>query len=156
MTGSFFKKSFFYYFYFLKILLNNLELVFLRFKRIYKTQRTNLFSFYLLIFHLLFCNHSLYWCFSPFHTFLLHVNTQDESILFFIVLGSLCVLCTFCAWTGSLKRNPLPYKFCWWSLNFLTIRLNSAEIRMSKFSKSNIRTNSPCCSVLPWTRFCFL
>ena len=57
-----FQKVFFYwyYFYFLEIALNNLELVFLEFKHIYKTQRTSLFSFYLIIFYLLFCNHSVY------------------------------------------------------------------------------------------------
>ena len=61
VTGGFSKKSFFYYyFYFLEILLNNLELVFLEFKHIYKTQRTSLFSFYLFIFCFLFRNHSVY------------------------------------------------------------------------------------------------
>ena len=57
--SDFSKKSFFFYqynFYFLEILLNDLELVFLEFKYIYKTQRSSLFSFYLFIFYLLFHN----------------------------------------------------------------------------------------------------
>ena len=51
VTGGFFKRSFFYLycFYFLEILLKDLELVFLEFIHIYKTQR-NVFSFYLFIF----------------------------------------------------------------------------------------------------------
>ena len=48
VTDGISKKHFFYYF--LEILLNDLELVFLEFNHFYKTQRTNLFSFYLLIF----------------------------------------------------------------------------------------------------------
>ena len=38
-----------YHFYFLEILLNDLELVFLEFKQIYKTKRTSLFYFYLFV-----------------------------------------------------------------------------------------------------------
>ena len=38
----------------------HLELVFLEFKTIYKTQRASLFSFYLFIFYSLFCNHFVY------------------------------------------------------------------------------------------------
>ena len=61
LTGGFSMGSFrWYYFYVLEILLIDLELVFLEFKHIYKTQRTSLFSFHLFIFYLLFCNHSLY------------------------------------------------------------------------------------------------
>ena len=56
-----FQKIFFYwYFYFLEILLNNLEHVFLEFKHIFKTIRASLFSSYLFIFCLLFCNHFVY------------------------------------------------------------------------------------------------
>ena len=52
VTGGSSKKSFFY-FYFLEILLNGLELVFLEFKHIYKTQKSSLFSFYLFCFLLI-------------------------------------------------------------------------------------------------------
>ena len=57
-----FQETFFcyYYFYFPEILLNDLKLVFLEVKHIYKKQRTSLFSFYLPIFYLLFFNHSVY------------------------------------------------------------------------------------------------
>ena len=52
-------------------------------------------------------------------------------------------LSTLCTWTGSLKQTSkwtfyviyLPCQLSWWSLNFLKIRLNSAEIRMSKLLK---------------------
>ena len=60
VTGGFSKRFFFYYFYFLEILLNDLEIVFLEFKYIYKTQRISLFSFYPFIFYLLFSNYSVY------------------------------------------------------------------------------------------------
>ena len=62
VASGFSKKSFFYHCYvcFLEILLNDLERVFLEFKHIYKTHRTSLFSFNLLIFYSLFCNHSVY------------------------------------------------------------------------------------------------
>ena len=49
-----------YYDYFLEILLNNFELVFLESKHFYQTQKTSLFSFYLLFFYSLFQNHSVY------------------------------------------------------------------------------------------------
>ena len=75
-----------YHFYFLEFLLNYLELVFLQFKHIYKPQRTSLFPFYLFIFYLMFHNHSVYSCFPPFRTFPLRVNTQDECVLFLIVV----------------------------------------------------------------------
>ena len=89
VTGGFSNKYFFYqyYFYFREILLNSLELVFLEFKHIYKTQRTSLFSFYLLIFYLLFHNHSAYQCPPPLRLFRLCVNTKDESVLFLIVVS---------------------------------------------------------------------
>ena len=109
-----------YYFYFLKILLNDIELVFLEFKHIYKTQRTSLFSFYLFIFYLLFCNHSMHQCSSPFPTFPLCVNTHNESTPFSIVVSKslyVITLSTFCSWTGSLKRTHLPHQFSWWSWN---------------------------------------
>ena len=115
VTSGFSKKSFFFYsynFYSLEILLNNLELVFLEFKQIYKTQRSSLFSFYLLIFYLLYCNHSVYY--PPFCAFALLVNTQDEPVLFLIVvLQSFYVirLSTICTWTGSLKRTLFLISF---------------------------------------------
>ena len=123
VTGCFSKKSFLLILFLLpEILLNNLELVFLDFKHIYKTQRTNMFSFYLFIFYLLFRNHSVYLRYPPFRTFPLHVNTQDKSVIFLlVVLQALYVimLSTFCTWTGSLTRTPkwtfyvikLPYQF---------------------------------------------
>ena len=48
------------FFYFLEIHLNDLELVFMEFKHFCKTHKTSLFSFYLFIFYLVFCNHSVY------------------------------------------------------------------------------------------------
>ena len=43
VTSDFSKKSFFYYYYFLKIIFNDLKLVFL----VFKPHRANLFSFYI-------------------------------------------------------------------------------------------------------------
>ena len=67
VTNSFSQKSFidFYKsfknpFYFIEILLNDLELVFLEFKHIYKAQKTSLVSFYLFSFYSLFRNHTVY------------------------------------------------------------------------------------------------
>ena len=53
--------------------------------------------------------------------------------------------------TGSLKQTPkwvfyticLPCQFSWWSLNFLKIRLTSAQIRISKLSKACYQNNKP-------------
>ena len=66
-----FQKIFFYYCHicFLEILVNNLELVLLEFKQIYKTQILSLFSFYLLIFYSLFSNHLCVLTFSTFSYF---------------------------------------------------------------------------------------
>ena len=90
VTGGFSKK-YFYYYYFLKILLINLELVFLGLKNFYKTHRTSLFYFYLFSFDS-FPNHFVYQHSPAFHTFPVHVNTQDESLLFLLVVSqSLCI-----------------------------------------------------------------
>ena len=65
MITVFFPEIFFFLF-FDKIILfprnsfKVLELVFLEFKPIYKTQTTSMFSFYPFIFYLLFHNHSVY------------------------------------------------------------------------------------------------
>ena len=67
-TGGFSKKLFFGYFYFLEILLNYLELVFLEFKHINRTQRTSLFSSYLFIF-LLICCFIIILCINALHLF---------------------------------------------------------------------------------------
>ena len=48
-----------FYYYFLEILLSNLELVLLELKHFYKTYRTSLFSFYLLILYSMVHNHSV-------------------------------------------------------------------------------------------------
>ena len=104
LTDGFSKKS---YYFFLEILLDNLELVILEFKHFYKTHRTSLFSFYLLIFYS-FCNHSMYWHSVLFRTFPLRLSTVDESVLsFYVVSQSVCILtlslfCTFCI-TRSTK-----------------------------------------------------
>ena len=126
MTSGFFKKSFFINIIFLEILLLDLELVFLEFKHIFKTQRTSLF-FYLFIFCLLFCNHSV-----------------------------LITLSTFWTWTGSLKWTPLPCQFSRWSLNFSRLSLLQMKLECLNCQKSDVRTNSTCCSVLLCTSFCFL
>ena len=132
--------------------MNSLELVFLEFKHIYKTQRTSLFSFYLFILYLLFHNHSAYQCPPPLRLFPLCVNTKDESSLF-----DCCFAITLCnKWTSSLKRNPLPCQFSWWSLIFLRLDLPQLKLECLNCQKSDIRTNSPYCNVLIWTSFCFL
>ena len=70
ITSGFSNKSLFYYyyFYFLEILLNDLELVFLEYKHIYKTQRPTLLSSYLLFFT---CCFKLILCINILHLFIL-------------------------------------------------------------------------------------
>ena len=60
IVTSGFSRNLFIIFYFLEILSNDLELVLLEFKHIYKLQKTSLFPFYLFIFYSLFRNHSVY------------------------------------------------------------------------------------------------
>ena len=123
-------------------------------KHTYKTQRTGLFSFYLFIFYLLFSNHFGCSCSPPSCTFPWHVNTGWVCSLLIVVSHSLYVmmLSTFCTWTVSLKRTPLPCQFSQWSLRF-----DSPELKLECLNcqKSDIRTKNPCCSVLLWTSFCF-
>ena len=78
-----FQEIFFYLycFYFLEILLKDLELVFVEFIHIYKTQRS-LFSFYLFIFT---CCFVIIWC----------VNVLQS---FYVIR-----LSNFCTWALSLK-----------------------------------------------------
>ena len=132
VTSSFFRKSFFLNIFFPKILLNDLELVFLD---------LNLFTRY-----------KEQVCVLTLSTFPLF--TQNESFLFLTVVSqSLYVITfsTFCTWTISWKQTPkwtfyiihLPCQFSWWSLNFLKIRLISAEIRMSKLSKVWYQSKQP-------------
>ena len=154
--------------------MNDLEFVFLEFKHIYKTQRTNLLSFYLFIFYSLFLNHSVYQRSPPFCSFPLcvntqdDINTQDDTVLFLLVGSqSLCVLTlsTFGTRAGSLKGTPkwtfyviyLQSRFSWWSLNFL-LRLDLPQLKLECLNcqKSDISTNSPCCTVLLRTSFSFL
>ena len=154
-----------YYFYFLEILVKDLDLFSWNLDTFtkHKEQICFLFicSFFACCFVIILC--------IVLHFFVLFHGlwTHRVSLLFLlVVLQSLYVitLSTFCTWTGSLKRTSkwtfqgicLPCQFPWWSLNILKIRLTSAEIRMSKLSKSDIRTNSPCCSLLLWISFCFL
>ena len=74
VTSSFSRRSFFiniffcWYFFFLKFSLNDIELVFLEFKLIYKTRRTSLFSFCLFIFFTRCCIIIL--CINVLHLFL--------------------------------------------------------------------------------------
>ena len=86
-TSSFSKKSFFccwYYFYILEILLSNLELLFLKFKHIYKTQKTGLFSFYLFIFT---CCFVIILCTNILHIFvLIHCVFKHTGWVFFFCL----------------------------------------------------------------------
>ena len=95
-----------YNYYFQEILLNNLELVFLKFEHFYKTYRTGLFSFYQYIFYLLFHNNYVY----QQSTFLLYVYTLDEPVLFLlIILQSFCILmlsnfCTFRITRGTKEK----------------------------------------------------
>ena len=66
-----FQEIFFLYqynIYFLEIILNDLELVFLEFKHIYKTQRSSLFSSYLSIFTRCFV---IILCINVLHLFIL-------------------------------------------------------------------------------------
>ena len=68
-------------------------------------------------------------------------------------------------WTGSLKQTHkskwtfyviyLPCQFSWWSLNFLKIRLASAEIKCLNCQKIDIRAYSACLSVLLGQVFVF-
>ena len=84
---QFFQEIFFikYRFYFLEILLNDLELVFLEFKHIYKTKTISLFYFYLFVTRCFV----IILCITPFHTFPLRVNTHNVSVRFlFNVLQS--------------------------------------------------------------------
>ena len=106
------QRIFFNCYHFLEILLNDLELAFLKFKHFYKIHRKSLFSFICLF--LLVVSWSFYVLtrsiFSYFHTFPLHVNTHDEPALFWFVLWSLCilVLSTFCIFrsiTSGTKKE---------------------------------------------------
>ena len=62
-------------------------------------------------------------------------------------------------WLSSRKWTfyviYLPCQFSWWSINFLKIDLPQLKLECLNCQKSDIRTNSPCCSVLLWTSFCF-
>ena len=71
-----------FYYSFQEILLDNLEVIILKFKHFYKNHRTSLLSFYLFIFYSLFCNHSVYYRSPSVWTFPLPVITLDESALF--------------------------------------------------------------------------
>ena len=115
---------------------------------------------FLFIRYSLFCNHSVYYTFSYFSTACKHTHWVCSRLMFCNRNNA------FHYWTDSLKQTPkskwtfyviyLPCQFSWWSLNFLKIRLASAEIKCLNCQKSDIRAYSACCSVLLWTSFCFL
>ena len=66
VTSDFSKKSFYYYYYFLKIIFNDLKLVFL----VFKPHRANLFSFY------------IYSFLTPCFLIILCINALHLSVLF--------------------------------------------------------------------------
>ena len=88
VTGGFSKKSFFYqyYFHFLEILLNDLELVFLEFKHIYKIKERVCFLFICSFFT---CCFVIILCINVLHLFILFDCTMN--------LFSFCLLfCNHC------------------------------------------------------------
>ena len=79
------------------------------YKHFYKTHRTILFSFYLLIFYLLFQN----LCINTLHIFVLFHCVQTHWMSLFVVLQSLCILTlapfVIFASQAVLKRKPKSF-----------------------------------------------
>ena len=132
-----------------------------------KHKELSLFSFYLFIFYSLFRNHCVYQLSPPFCTFLLHVNTQNGSVLVLLAISEslyVTMLSTFCDWTGSLKRTPTRnFMLSIFHVNYLDetyyfLRLDLPQLKLECLNcqKSDIRTNSPCCNVLLWPNVYFL
>ena len=136
--------------------MNNLELVFLEFKHIYKTQRTSLFSFYLFIFYLLFFNHSVYILTLSTFSYLSAASkhTGWACSLFLLLFCNLCALQLLCL-DRFIKMNPSSMQIFLMRLK-LRLDLTLLKLVCLNCQKSNIRTNSPCYSVLLWASFCFL
>ena len=76
-----------FHYYFLEILLSDLELVFMEFKRFYKTSKTILFSFYLFILYSLFCSHFATLC--TFCTFSITSVTKEKTTSFNLISNKL-------------------------------------------------------------------
>ena len=140
VTGVFSKKAFFYYFlyfYFLEIVLNDLELVILEYKHIYKTKNKSVFFLsvcFLLVVSYSFCVLMLS-TFSHFSTFCKHTGWVC-SLFDSCFAITLCNNALYLLYLDRfIKGNSFPCQFSQWSLNFLNIRLTSAEIRMSKLSE---------------------
>ena len=101
LDRGFFQDIFNYYF--LEILLSDLELVFLEFKHFYKTHRTILFSFYLLILYSLFLNPSV--MLSTFCTFPITSVTKENNRSFKLTSNTT-------ATNTVISPNSLVWKFC--------------------------------------------
>ena len=137
--------------------MSNLELVFLEFKHIYKTQRTSLFSFYLFIFYLLFCNHS-FWVLTlftfPYFSAACKHTGWVCSLFYCCFAITLCALHLFCL-DRFIKTNPSSIQIFLMKIKFPE-DVTQLKLECLNFQKSNVRTNTPSCCVLPWISFCFL
>ena len=132
--------------------MSDLGLVFLEFKHLQDTKKSVFFlsvNFYLFI---------IIQCINVLHVFVhIHcVQTHRMSSFFF----ACCLTNALCNNTLHLlyfdefiKKEPLNGLFM--LSIFLTLNLPQLKLEFLNCQKSDIRTNSPSCSVLLWTSFCF-